>query len=845
MPKKQNDQVSRGLTDREVKSLHLKHGFNVIESDQRFSALKVLLSQFTSPLIYILLIAAIITWFLGDLIDTGVIMAAVIVNTVLGFYQEYKAQKSLEALSQVLSPKATVIRDGHQQEIDATDLVPGDYVIIQSGMRIPADGVIAKHKNFSVNEAILTGESQSVTKTAVKTTANLLTRFVSVKHRTDTKGKESVYLGTIVQSGRAEMVVTFTGHATQVGQIATALKETSEVLTPLQQKIKRLSSQLAIMVTGVALLITLIGVATGNSFQDIFTLSVAIAVAAIPEGLAVSLTAILAIGMQRILKRRAIVRKLVAAEVLGSVTVICADKTGTITEGKMKVTHTDTTSQIDLVTAAVLGNDLNDPLEISMWEWAKTEIKKLKTISSIDWLVNKYPIIDIFPFNPKHRFAAKMTSGTIYIVGAPEILLKEADLSSKERKSWQKKIDDFAKQGFRLVGFATKHTNDNKIASSTVLTKSRWLGLMVFQDPIRDGVAKALKKTNRAGIDTKVITGDYLETALAIMSQLGYHLEPNQIMEGHELTNIAKSDLAARLKIVKLFARTTPEQKLKIVTALQESGQVVAMTGDGVNDAPALKKADIGIVVSTASDVSKETADMVLLDDNFATITAAIEEGRGIFSNLRKVIVYLLADAFSEIFIIVSSLILGLPLPVTAAQILWINFIDDGFPNLALTIDPKEKGLLKLPPIPKETQILDKEVKTIIALVSVSASIMVLTIFNWYNNHYTFEYARTMAFTVLAISTLFYVFSTRSLHRPIWLDNIFQNKWLVISVLVGFILQAMVVYVPILQTVFKTVPLKLADWLVVGVSGLVIISVIEVVKWAFIHDLFNTNKARV
>lgn len=385
-----------------------------------------------------------------------------------------------------------------------------------------------------------------------------------------------------------------------------------------------------------------------------------------------------------------------------------------------------------------------------------------------------------------------------------------------------------------MLGFGYKQiTGKKRISRKMVKGGLHWLGLLVYEDPVRRGVAVALKRANSAGIGVKVVTGDYAETARAVMKQLGQHVRDSEVMEGSELDGISEMELRRKVNTTVLFARTTPQQKLRIVEALQGRGEVVAVTGDGVNDAPALHKADIGVVVSTASDVSKETADIVLLDDNFATIVDAVEEGRGIFDNLRKVLLYLLSDSFTEVFLVTAAIILGLPLPVTAAQILWVNLIDDGLPNLALTIDPKENDLLKQKPRTREEPLLNGEIKVLIALISIVSALVVLFVYMRYFEMYDLTTARTIAFTVLGVDSLLYVFSSRSLREPIWKDGFLKNKWLVAAVVGGLVLQVSALYVPFLQRVLQTVPLGVNDWLVVLVAGMIVIATIEVVKWLY------------
>lgn len=834
-----------GLTTAEAERRLATNGPNVLSKKRQFSAGWLFLSQFKSPLIYVLLLAAIVTWYLGDFVDMWVILAAVFVNTILGFYQEYRAQRNLEALSAVLTQRAVVVRDGVKQEIDASRLVEGDLAYVRPGEKIPGDGVLVRAKRLVVDEAILTGESMTVHKGVWKGGRQKkgwwerIQNEFSPSHETKkTQVKTSVYMGTTVASGGGEMVVLRTGNDTEVGAIAKSLSMAQEEETPLQARLRKFSYMLAIGVGIISVCLLIIGLLSGQPFEEIFTVSVAVAVAAIPEGLVVSLTAILAVGMQRILKKKALVRKLVAAEVLGSVSVICSDKTGTLTEGLMRVTTAEATDDKQLVMAAIIGNDLTDPLELGMWDWAKKQIARnglgAGSFRSIDDLVKSTPVIDRLEFTSERRYAATLTKQGLYVVGAPEQVLMYSSMKRSERKNWGEKIDGYGKQGLRVLGFGYKQiTGKKRISRKMVKGGLHWLGLLVYEDPVRRGVAVALKRANSAGIGVKVVTGDYAETARAVMKQLGQHVRDSEVMEGSELDGISEMELRRKVNTTVLFARTTPQQKLRIVEALQGRGEVVAVTGDGVNDAPALHKADIGVVVSTASDVSKETADIVLLDDNFATIVDAVEEGRGIFDNLRKVLLYLLSDSFTEVFLVTAAIILGLPLPVTAAQILWVNLIDDGLPNLALTIDPKENDLLKQKPRTREEPLLNGEIKVLIALISIVSALVVLFVYMRYFEMYDLTTARTIAFTVLGVDSLLYVFSSRSLREPIWKDGFLKNKWLVAAVVGGLVLQVSALYVPFLQRVLQTVPLGVNDWLVVLAAGMIVIATIEVVKWLY------------
>lgn len=834
--------MGKGLSAEEAKRRLKEYGANEIESKKRLIWLKILISQIKSPLVYILFFAVIVTVWLGDYVDAGVIMVVVLMNTLLGFIQEYRAERSLVALRRVLAPKAKILRNGEWVLLPAAMVVPGDIVFLSDEHKVPADGVLVEEDGLFTVEAILTGESEPVEKFDYAGDVKGSEAEV-VDHFDKIEARYKAFMGTEVRTGVAKMLVVRTGKNTEVGKIAHLLKEAKDQETPLQGRVRKLSRQLALLVFGISVLVLTSGLIVGREFEEIFTTAVALAVSAIPEGLAVSLTVILAIAMQRILTKRAVVRRLAAAETLGSVDVICVDKTGTLTHGTMKVTEGITNlgtkrnqAETDLMRAAILCNDLRDPLELAMDEWAREKLKEGEELKE------RYERIDSLPFNPRDKYIATLhlpVAGRqeLFVSGAPEVVLSRTDLSTKEKKLWQEKFREMGSQGYRLVGFGEKIIKGKKKLSRQEVEDLKWLGIVVYEDPVRKEVAGVVKQVTESGIKVKVVTGDYRETAVAIMKQIGLidGVTDEMILEGDELEKMSDQELREVIDSVVLFARTNPEQKLKIVEALKAKGHVVAMTGDGVNDAPALKRADIGLVVNEASEVSKETADMVLLDSNFETIVHAIEEGRAVYDNFKRIIVYLLADAFAEVLVVVVSLLLGWPLPLIAVQILWINLLSDGLPNLALTVEPEEEGLLQRPPRLSNDGLIDRVVITLVFLISVGAAIMTLLAFRFYWNGtlYSLELARTVAFAMLGVNSLFYVFSSRSLEQPIWKVNFFRNPLLLLAVGIGFMLQGLVIYWPILQGIFRTVPIGLPEWSLVISASMVLIVVVEGVKFAY------------
>ena len=818
--------LKTGLTGTEVKALLARHGPNEIKNINSFSSLKIFFSQLTSPLIYILVFAGLVAFFLHQITDALVIFVAVLINTFLGFYQEKKAQKTLAALKTLLVSTAEIIRDGGRKIVNCAEVVPGDLVVLTMGDRICADGFLVEATDLTINEAILTGESLAVGKKALTTTEEVV-NFEALEQGS------RVFAGTTVVSGKGVFQVVNTGQATAVGQIGGQIREMKEEKTPLQEQLARVAKLLALVVGVLSSLIFLVGKLMGYATLEIFMTSVAVAVAAIPEGLAVTLTVILALGMQNILKKKAIVRKLLAAETLGSVSVICADKTGTLTEGKMRVVQTDWQNEEMGFLAAVLCSEMRDPIGVATWEWARKKAQEDKI--NIENILEKHPRLAELPFSPQERRMATLHPQFLLVAGAPEILFEKCQLSAGEQKKWQEKFENYARQGFRLVGFAAKKNQrpKSKLADKDLMALE-WLGILIYEDPIREGVKEALLKCQQAGIKVKVITGDFLPTAVAVMEKLGLDGQEHALT-GEELSRMSNQELAAVIDQITLFARTTPEQKLKIVRALKGKGEVVAMTGDGVNDALALKMADIGIVVGEASDVAKESADVVLLDSNFATIVYSVEEGRTIFENIKKVVLFLLSDSFTEIILIGGSLLLRLPLPVTAAQILWVNLIEDALPGIALAFEKEERGIMAEKPRPRTAPILDIKLKTLIFVIGISTDLVLLGLFYWLQQgFFHLQQIQTVMFVALAIDSLFIAFACRSLKESVLQKNLFSNRFLLFSLAFGFFLLISAVYFPPLQTLLKTHSLGAKDWIFLLFLGIFDLVVIELAKQVFI-----------
>jgi len=801
------------LSSDEAKKKLAEHWPNKLPESKPPTQLQILLAQLNSPLVYILLIAAIITWVLGDHEDTIIISIAVALNTILWWYQESKAGKELEALKKMLQLTTRVIRNGENMVIDTDDVVPGDIVLLKAGEKVPADGRVVDANRFFMMEAMLTGESVAIEK-------NL---------------DDTVFMGTIVQWGQWIFEVQKTGAHTEMGKIASNLTE-ADALTPLQKQLNTFSKQLTWIVLAVSLLVFLVGWAKGEALIDMFTTAVALAVGAIPEGLLVALTAVLAIGMQRILHKKGLVKSLTSAETLGWVTVICSDKTWTLTQGKMSVIEVHGPTEM-LATQSWIANDEDNAVGIATAQWAESEIDLTKARL-------KHQRVDSVPFSSENKFFASLnkhseTENILFVNGAPDYLLQWIDADEKTKKSIKKKIDELTKLWYRLVAYARKTmpADYTTINEDDVRGGLTWVWFLGMSDPVREDVKEALKKTHKAWIKLIVITGDFANTAQHIMHQLGVDVQEDHIMLGTELAELSDEQLGEFLEAdtaVKLFARTRPEQKMRIVDELKDDGEVVAMMGDGVNDAPALKRADIGIVVNEATDVAKESADLILLDSSFNTIVDAVEEGRGMFDNIRKIILFLMCDAFVQIVAIMIALLTWNPHPMTAAQILWNNLVSDGPPSLAMTVDPKRKGLMSIMPRSPKIALISGWIVKLIGIVSVSAWVVWFLLFihvlDATGGDVTL--ARSVAFACFWLTTLFYVYSVRTLKNPVWTENPFNNMWLIWAWLLDLGLVVAPYFIAPLGDFLDVVPIGSRWWYAIA-CALAVVVIIEVFKAYF------------
>jgi len=862
----------QGLPEADVSVRRERHGQNELPRRERRRSLHIFVHQFRSSLIIIMLAAVGISLVLGKGIDAGVIMVAIVLNVVVGFLQELKADRSLEELTKAMPLFALVRRDGRERRIEISELVPGDVVLLRAGDSVPADGRLLHLNELEINEAPLTGESKPVKKTL----RPLADESLVVGDRTN-----MVFMGTNIVRGEAAAIIVATGKETEIGRIAEVIRTMPESETGLQQKLRRFSRRLSLVILAVAATLFGIGLTRGHEPREMFTTAVAVAVSAIPEGLVISVTVILAIGMRRILHRKAIVRNLLAAETLGSTTVICTDKTGTLTEGNMDVVRVITNnhsletrhpsfsakidelgSQASLVLAhriGVLCNDghiENETTSIDQWEILgnPTDRSLLKAGGHLGLhrgeLEQEFPRLASIPFTSDAKFMATLhrrsTKETmLFAKGAPEQILarssqvdidgKATGLTPAVRSRLYERVNRYSQQGLRLIALAQKPMPGRQATLKVDdVSDLVFVGFLGIADPIRPDVAETITQTAAAGIRTIMITGDHHLTARAVAKELGLPAQPENILEGKELAGLSQTDFARRLTDISVYARVGPTDKLRIIDAWQKRGDIVAMTGDGINDAPALRSANIGVALGSGTDIAKETADIVLLDNKFPTIVAAVAEGRVIFDNIRKVVLYLLSDSFSEVILIAAGILFGLPLPLTAAQILWINILTDGFPNLAMTFEPGDQRVMQRKPESTKRALLTRPMTTLIAMVSGLSAIFSLILFTitWRATD-DLALAQTMAFAALGADSLLYVFSIRSLDQPIWRQNFFANGWLIAAASAGAAVLLAAIYVPAFQMLLGTTGLALGQWGLIILEMLMIVAAVEIVKMIF------------
>lgn len=833
-----------GLNEEEAVARLKTFGSNVIEEHRRFSKLEIALRQFQNLLVVILIVAGIITVFLGEWVETGVIFAAVTVNVFFGFWQENKAETVLELLKTYIRARARVRRGNEEHEIDASELVPGDIVRITQGDRVPADARILFANNLEIDESILTGESLPVEKDI-----SPLSPATALNER-----KSMAFSGTLVMAGFADVVITATGSETEFGKIAELVAKKDQKSTPLQKSVGRFAAYAGIILLIFTSLLFGLGLYFGKDIYDMFIISVAVAVSAVPEGLPIALTIIMAIGVRRLAGRNGIVKRLLAAETLGSTSVILTDKTGTLTQAKMELTEVvpykdeGAENKLNLLRYALINADvvIENPQDAPQ-KWLMSgralEISLVKGAAlngvSLVKILKQTKILDRLPFSSEYKFAASIfqtdSRSILALFGAPEIILRFTNLSPEEQKKIVLKIEKFAFSGERVLGVASKlvSAGHENISRQKKFADLNFDGLITFRDPLRPHVSQAISEIAAAGVKTIIVTGDHRGTAEAVARELGMVDGRGAIITGDDLMYLTKEELEVRSNEATVYARVTPEQKVMITKLYQEKGEIVAVSGDGINDAPALHAADIGVAVGSGTDVAKSAADLVILDDNFETIVAAIKEGRRILRNIRKVIIYLLSDSLDEVFLIGGALLAGVAIPINALQILFINLFSDSFPAIAFAF---EDGIDELGNRPQKLHknLFDREMKFFILIIgTISSAFLFVLYLVLLKAGFAGELVRTFIFASFASYTLFLTFSLRSLTKNIWRYNPLSNRPLTIGVGVGLLLIAAAIYFPWLSQILNTTPLPPA-WLL-GVFGVGIINIlaVEFGKWLF------------
>jgi Ca2+-transporting ATPase len=864
-----------GLSRAEAERRLLEYGPNALGKEKRLNVLKLVLDQFTDPLIYILLIAVAITAFLQDWVDAGVIALVIIVNAVIGFTQELKAERAISALKSLAAAKATVVRDGHVQEIDSEGLVPGDIVLLSSGSRVPADLRLINVIRLEIDESMLTGESVPARKGVESLSRACITPG---------DGTNLAFMGTLVLSGRGTGIVTVTGRHTQLGQISQEVATVKSAATPLQEKLERLSRHIGLVILGISGLVVVLGVLIGEALYQMLLTGIALAVSAIPEGLPIVITITLAIGVKRMAERHAIVRRLPAVETLGSTTVIASDKTGTMTRNEMTVLsiyagrryfrvtgagfnpkgeilpgHCDGTCKAlqMCLRAGLLANEssleqedgrdeyrpVGDPTEVSLIVSAiKGGIEEGKERVDYEWL-------DEIPFESDRMYMAtlyrKVSDGDIiaFIKGAPDRVTGMCDLALANDGSevpFDARLAGEANErmgadGLRMLAMAFKRFPEGTkhLEPDMIVTGSIFLGIQGMYDPPREEVYEAIRLAKASGIRVIMVTGDHRATAVSIARRLGIITDGGDaVVTGAEMETMSDDQLYEVVGIVNVFSRVSPLDKLRIVQQLIRHGEVVAVTGDGVNDTPALKAAHIGVAMGKGgTDAAKETAEMIITDDNFASIFAAVREGRIVFSNIRKVVLFLLASGLGEVILILASIVLFLPVPLLPAQIIWMNLVTNGLQDVALAFEPGEKGIELQPPRPKKEPVISRLMVQRLILIGIVLGIGTLGVFMWQLQQGTgLDHARTMALTTMVLFQLFNIFNIRSETRSAFAMNPLSNPFLFFSIVASVIAQVIVVYWPPLEMIFRLTPLSLNDWLVILPVAASVVLVVEIDK---------------
>ena len=832
-----------GLTEEDVLERVQAWGKNELPKGKRLSTLQMLGRQFTSPLVYILLVAAILTAVIKEYSDTVIILVVVAANALIGLFQEYRANKIFEKLKEIVRVQAIVTRGGKIHTLDSSQLVPGDVIILRGGDKVPADARLVEASNLKANEALLTGESKATKKSLGKFDAK-----AQIGDRSN-----MVFMGTLIEQGEGRAVVVSIGARTEIGQISALTQNTEDEQSPLQQRMGKLGTFLTEIFVVISLAIFLIGLVQGDSVIEMIKTTIAIAVAAIPEGLPAAISIILAVSSQKILKRKGLVRKLIAAETLGSTSVISTDKTGTLTLGQMKVEQLLCEDKNRCLLALAFANEAvleekNGKIQVTGESTDKAKLEAfLSAGNDFQKTLNALPRLAILPFDDSRKYIASFHKDKdalrIFQTGAPEMVLKNCRIEARQQSQIQQSYEDLAKRGFRLIAVAEKRLALPALKEWTtetmvpMISSMDYLGLAAIRDPIREDVRSAMQLTRQAGIKILMVTGDHILTAKAIGLELGFATSNDAVINGEELDTLSDDQLKKRVGKLEIIARVNPVHKMRIINAWQKLGAVVAMTGDGVNDAPSLKSADIGIAIGSGTDVAKEASDLILLNDSFSTITAAVSEGRTGFANIRKATTIVMSNAFTEITLITCALIFSTPfLPIIAVQILWVNIVEDGLPVLSLAFEPSEEEIMKSKPTSPEEPILNREVKYIIFAVGILADLTLFGIFYYLYRNSGWDAIKIQSFVFVATAapTLLNIFALKSLKTPIHRIKLLNNHFLLMAVGVGFALMFMAIYVPFFNQFLKTVPLPiwpaLASFLLFPLFKL---TLVELVKWQF------------
>lgn len=844
-----------GLSSTEALRRLEKYGKNKLETKKKKTLFKQFLSQLKDVMIYILIIAAIISAFLGEISDALIILLVIIINAVIGVIQESKAEKALDALKELSTPKALVKRDGSLKEILSEDIVPGDIVIIDAGRYIPGDLRLIDTANLKIEESAFTGESVPSEKDA---------SFLPDKEIPIGDQNNMAFMSTLATYGRGVGVVVGTGMNTEIGKIAKMIEQEENDETPLQKKLSELGKILGFLAVGICILIFIISFFQGRDLLEMFLTSISLAVAAIPEGLPAIVAIVLALGVQRMVKKNAIIRKLPAVETLGSVSIICSDKTGTLTQNKMTVTTVytndsyikesefnlnDNESKL-LVDCMVLCNDATyseksqtgDPTEIALLESPfKLNILKEK-------LEKEFKRIDEIPFDSDRKLMTTVNlvddkKARVFTKGALDSILsicnkisvngKLLDFSKEYKAKVLENSNIMSDKALRVLAFAYKDIYKENTVLDSLEKDLVFIGMVGMIDPPRLEVKDSIKLCKSAGITPVMITGDHKNTAFAIANELGIAEDISQAITGHEIDRFKEEEFNEKIINYRVFARVSPEHKVKIVKAFKSHGNIVSMTGDGVNDAPSLKAADIGVAMGiTGTDVSKGASDMILTDDNFSTIVSAVEEGRKIYLNIKKSIVFLLSCNLGEILTLFTAILLNWNSPLQPIHILWVNLITDSFPALALGVDKTKEDVMNNPPRNPKESIFIKSDKIQLIINGVLIGGITLFAFKLGERLYadSLIHAQTMAFVVLSVSQLFLSLSLRSNTKSAFSLGIFSNKYLVYSILLGIFLQVIIISISFIANIFKVTPLLLYDWIVVILVSLIPFAINEILK---------------